>query len=265
MVRVKWWIRVSASLVLVCPLSLRAEPSASFPPEEPAQEAASPPPPPAAPAPDSPLAPEPSPATAAPPIAEAAPPPPGEPSPYELPPLDEPEPPESEQQRGQASRDVSLTLSPLHLLSPIVEVTAEFRAVDGLGLALIAGTGSITVNDESSSVDGESFTVYELGVQAVGYPVEGFESLQLGVELLWLRVSADDLGSAKLSGLGEGVGVGPFVGYKLITKAGFTFFVQGGFQYLAAQGRTSDGQGRSSEAEAKTVIPLLNLNLGWSI
>lgn len=146
-----------------------------------------------------------------------------------------------------------------------MELTAEFRALDGLGLGLIAGAGSLTVNDPNSSIDGDSITAYELGAQVIYYPLEGFESLQLGAELLWLRVSADDLGSENVSGLGEGLGVGPLIGYKLITKAGFTFFVQGGFQYLAVQASASDGQGTTAEAEDSTIIPLLNANLGWSL
>jgi hypothetical protein len=58
--------------------------------------------------------------------------------------------------------------------------------------------------------------------------------------------------------------VGPLIGYKLITSAGFTFFVQGGFQYVFVHAEASDDQGQSAQADASDFIPLLNLNVGWS-
>ena len=61
-----------------------------------------------------------------------------------------------------------------------------------------------------------------------------------------------------------GLAFGPFLGYKLITSGGFTFVVQGGFQYAAVKAEASDTEGNTAEDEQDTIIPLFNLNLGWS-
>lgn len=40
--------------------------------------------------------------------------------------------------------DISITWSPIHLIFPVVELTAEFRAADSIGIAGIFGAGQIT-------------------------------------------------------------------------------------------------------------------------
>jgi hypothetical protein len=67
-----------------------------------------------------------------------------------------------------------------------------------------------------------------------------------------------------VAGAAGGVAVGPLIGYKLITRQGFTFFVPGGAEYVFAHAEASDQNGNSGTASKAEVIPLLNLNLGWS-
>jgi hypothetical protein len=171
---------------------------------------------------------------------------------YAAPPAPPPEP----------SRSVSLTLSPIHLFLPVFEATLEVRPTDHLGLAVIGGYGSVTL--ESSLGDSTSFTVYEIGGQVIGYPLDAFESLQLGAEFIYVHVSSDELNDSTTSGVGLGYAVGPLVGYKLMTNGGFTFVVQGGIQYFHAEAQAEDSSGNSAEADDRDFIPLLNLNLGWS-
>ncbi len=154
-------------------------------------------------------------------------------------------------------RNVSLTLSPLHLLLPIVELTAEVRLVNHFSAAVLGGYGSV-------STDTEKFAAYELGAQLLAHPMQPFHGLQLGVELLYLKIDADDLQDGKVRGSGTGLAVGPLVGYKLLTSGGFTFVAQGGVQYLAVKAEASDNAGNSAEADDNDFIPLLNLNLGYS-
>jgi len=149
---------------------------------------------------------------------------------------------------------VSITVNPLRLFIPLFEASAEVRLMPALGLAGIGGLGSVKVH-------GARFTVKEVGGQVVVYPLGDFRSLELGGEVLWLHV---DGGNADISATAAGVGVGPFVGYKLITRGGFTFSVQGGGQYVFAQADASDSQGNSATASADGFGLLLNLNFGWS-
>jgi hypothetical protein len=173
----------------------------------------------------------------------------------------EPEEPISDESRGR--RYVSLTFSPVHLLiGPIFEMQVEAQIVPHFGVALLGGIG--TLEEDFSEVGSVKFSVYEFGGQLVGYPLADFKSLQLGAELLWIHVSTENVGSTQVRADAGGVAVGPFIGYKLITKVGFTFFAQGGFEYVTAKADASDNDGNSASADDSTFIPLLNLNVGWS-
>jgi hypothetical protein len=98
----------------------------------------------------------------------------------------------------------------------------------------------------------------------VWYPLEAFRSLQLGAEILYIKVETEEqTEQATLTGVGDGVGVGPLIGYKLVTSGGFTFLAQGGVEYVVLRAEASDGTNSASEEEDR-FIPLLNLNLGWT-
>jgi hypothetical protein len=149
-------------------------------------------------------------------------------------------------------RVFSLTISPFHLASPILELTGEARAADKLGLALVGGVGRYSETQAGVKV---SAGVYELGAQARYYLVGDFRhGMQLGAEALYLR-----LADARLSATGEGLAIGPFAGYKYTTDVGFTVDVQLGFEYLAVRAHDD-----VSSTKDSTYIPLLNLNVGWS-
>jgi hypothetical protein len=155
---------------------------------------------------------------------------------------------------------VSLTLSPIHLLFPVFELMAEVRVADHFGVAVLGGAGrmSATVGDEVVS-----FSVQELGGQFIGYPLDAFDGLMLGAELLYARVEGDvDGGNVK--GIGAGLAAGPLLGYKYLSSGGFTLFIQGGFEYVLLTAESSDGSGTTASAEDSRFIPLLNFNLGWS-
>ncbi len=137
----------------------------------------------------------------------------------------------------------------------------EVRPTDHFAIAAIGGYGSITLKDGLG--DSTTFSVYELGGQLIGYPLHEFDGLQLGAEFLYAHVSSDNLDETTTTGVGLGYAVGPLVGYKLITSGGFTFLVQGGVEYFHAEA-TAQNQSTSASAEDKHVIPLLNLNIGWS-
>ena len=62
------------------------------------------------------------------------------------------------QAKDDNERKVSVTVSPLHLVVPMVELTGEFRLDDKVGLAAIGGVGS------SAGV-----ALWELGGQARYY------------------------------------------------------------------------------------------------
>ncbi len=137
---------------------------------------------------------------------------------------------------------VSVTLSPIHLLYPIIEATGEFRVGKKAGVAAIAGFGSI-----------DRYSVVEIGGQGRYYPVGDFDhGLQLGGEVLAVVVSGSGAS-------GTGLSIGPFVGYKIAARFGLTFDIQ-----LGVQGYAVGASSGSTSASDSALGPLLNINLGWS-
>ncbi|MEO7034119.1 MAG: hypothetical protein ABI548_09520 [Polyangiaceae bacterium] len=176
-----------------------------------------------------------------------------------------PAPPSAETDSDEV---VSLTISPLHLILPIVQLTGEVRVVPHFGVSLIAGYGQLgldTTGGDGFSTNHTTVSAYELGGRLIGYPLKKFKSLQLGGQIMYLHLATDGpVNDTGISATGAGVAVGPFVGYKLVTKIGFTFLAQGGFQYLAVRADAQDTSGSSATNEASKLLPLLNLDVGWS-
>jgi hypothetical protein len=144
---------------------------------------------------------------------------------------------------------VSLTMSPLHLVLPIIEVTGEYRVNPKLGVAVILGGGKVTPKNSPSS------SVYEVGASVRYYALGSFrKGIQIGAEVDYLHVSADGTDVK-----GAGIAAGPFVGAKWVSSFGLTLDGQIGGQYLKAQASSS-----TTTASASNAAFLLNLNIGYS-
>lgn len=156
-------------------------------------------------------------------------------------------------------RSVYLSISPLHLIGPIVQLTGEVRLHRHIGVAVIGGFGSLKVEPVK-----ERYKVWEVGAQFVGYPVGHFDhGMQLGLQVLYLGVSGPDTANVK-GPSGTGLATGPFIGYKLATKIGFSFNVQGGVEYVVARADATSTTGKTASAEQSSFVPLLTANVGWS-
>lgn len=156
---------------------------------------------------------------------------------------------------ADVQHQVSITISPIHLVQPIVELTGEYCLADKIGAALILGGGSV-------SSDNSNYTAIEAGAQFRYYVLGTFiHGLQVGAEVLYLYLS--NSGDSAIEASGDGLAVGPFLGYKIATNLGFTFEMQGGVQYLFASAKAESGS-VSATAEDSNIIPLVNINLGWS-
>jgi hypothetical protein len=251
------WALLGALLgASVVPSRLWAEPQATQ--TAPAASVRTPPAPSPAPAPPSapayPYAPPPYP-PGYPPPGYAAPgyPPPGYPPPgYPPPRYEPPEPPPPE-------TTFSLTISPLHLLLPVLELTGELRLGSQAGLAVIAGGGKVTVREAGGP--SVTFTALEGGGQLRYYVTGSFRrGLHVGAEILYMHVNG---ALQDVTGVASGLAMGPLVGWKTTSYAGFTFEVQGGMEVVTLGASVSDSSGGSSTSSVD-YIPLLNLNIGWS-
>lgn len=138
------------------------------------------------------------------------------------------------QAKDDKERKVSVTVSPLHLVVPMVELTGEFRLDDKVGLAAIGGVGS------SAGV-----ALWELGGQARYYFLGDFaDGLLVGAEVLYAKAS---LGGASANGLSPGV----MAGGKTTFDFGLVLEAQAGGAWFQSGGGGSLGL-------------LLNANLGWA-
>lgn len=182
-------------------------------------------------------------------------------------------PPPATAPDDRPEHDVSITFSPLHLFLPMVEVTGEYAISNKIGVAGIVGIGSVPVKTTtfSSSTNGglattETTTHYgawELGAHFNYYLVGNFDhGMQLGAEAMYLHVSSEGQ-NVNTVAAASGLAIGPYIGYKIATHVGFTFEANGGVQYVAARASATNGTA-SSSASGSSIIPLLNLNVGWS-
>jgi hypothetical protein len=163
---------------------------------------------------------------------------------------------------AEEDRSVYLSISPFHLLVPFFELSGEVRVHRNLGVSGIVGYGVIRPEGSASK-----FELWEVGGQFVGYPVGHFDhGMQLGLEVLYAGVSGGDssTNNVKIAATASGLAAGPFVGYKLATRVGFTFNVQGGVEYMFVRADASASTGQTASAQQTRLIPLVNANLGWS-
>lgn len=186
--------------------------------------------------------------------------------------VDDAPPSAADEPAPKHDRRVYVSFSPIHLLLPVVELTAEVRLHRHFGVAVIGGYGAMGQRpDGTLAIVGDNapgtthYAVWELGGQLVAYPIGHFDhGLQLGVEALYVGVKRDDsAGTIPIAAGADGFAAGPLVGYKLATKVGFTFNVQAGAEFVLARGDAQVGNA-SAHGSGTTVVPLLNMNVGWS-
>lgn len=164
-----------------------------------------------------------------------------------------------------ASYNYSITLSPLHLINPVFELTAEFQVIPKLGVALIGAYGSQTTEVNKNDY---TFPVWELGAQGRYYLLGDFShGMQLGLEALYLNISDKTYtdGIYEIYAYGSRLEFGAFLGYKIATNIGFTFEAQAGAKYAKLMdGALKTPHAQAAEPVIDTISPLINLNLGWS-
>ncbi len=157
---------------------------------------------------------------------------------------------------GESSRThaVSVTLSTIPLIEPVVQVTAEWNVHEDIGFAAYLGAG------------GDGGPAVGAGVQVAWYLLGDFDhGLQIGGDLLYAFV---DRNSITDTYEGEkSIGVGPFVGYKLILPFGFTLNLQGGARFTISKDHIEEIIGRTLYSYyhyGEEILPIVNVNVGWS-
>jgi hypothetical protein len=172
---------------------------------------------------------------------------------------------------------VAITFTPANLLLDTLKVNGEFRLAEKWGLQVSLGKG----NYETGKRAVREIDIREAGGQVRWYALGDFDhGLHLGAELMFIDLSflIHELDKTPLpepidSGI-SATAIGPFVGYKVAAGFGLTAELQLGLQYYGIEARAGvplstihdslDGLTAELAASTSLVLPLANLNLGWS-
>ena len=165
-------------------------------------------------------------------------------------------------QEKKPGNKITVLFAPLRLIIPLVELTAEYRVADKLGVSITVGAGKRTIESGGSEASG---TEIEGGAQVRYYLIGDFDhGMEAGVEALEEYVKFDEpLPAGVIAVAAGGFTVGGFLGYKIATGVGFTFEAQLGARYLIIEPSVQGASGASLEVTDKW-LPLLHLNIGWS-
>jgi len=164
-------------------------------------------------------------------------------------------------------RNVTLTFDPLELLFPIFQMHADFRVGDDFAVGLIGGYGQAKV--DALLLPNEPLPpkapLWQVGAKATYFAQGDFEGgMHVGLEAVYTHAKLEGrtaLGTGSVSGLAAGLIAGPIVGWKLVTKAGFTFDSAIGVGLIAYKQKSSDPDAPKDDRAAVLMSHLL---IGWS-
>ena len=164
-------------------------------------------------------------------------------------------------------RNVSITFDPLELLFPIFQMHVDVRIGEDFGIGLIGGYGKAKLDYIAAANEAgpPPAPLWQVGAKAVYYAQGDFEGgLHVGAEVLFTHAKLEGrtaLGTASIGGLAAGLIAGPVIGWKLVTKAGFTFDSSIGVGMIAAKQKSSDPDAPTDDRSAVLISHLL---IGWS-
>ena len=162
----------------------------------------------------------------------------------------EPEP------RGET---VTVTVSPVHLVLPVVEAQIEYYASELISVAILGGGGTITT--ELSDGESVTFDVLEVGGQARAYFYGSSEGgAHAGVEVMYVKLDGDVDG---VTGVGSGLAGGAIAGYKWVFGPGFVLDLNGGIGFGRVDAEATDGDETETKSETQA-LPIININIGWA-
>jgi hypothetical protein len=170
-------------------------------------------------------------------------------------------------------RKLTVMWAPIMLVAPIGEFTAEYRVADKLGVSLELGLGRRTFTAVMTDLTGKEIgridepgNEVEAGAQVRYYVLGSFtHGMELGGQILEEYVKFKEPFPPGIVGAAAGgLTVGPFVGYKVATRLGFTFEGQLGARYAAVMPPIQGMGTYQSLGMPDRWVPLLHLNVGWT-
>ena len=168
-------------------------------------------------------------------------------------------------------RHVTISFEPLHLFYPIVQLGAEVAIADEFSVSVFGGAGKAPVDFFVGSgvtvpyTGPDKVNVWEVGGELRYYATGDFAfgGMHVGVEALFMHASIDGpaiLAGGAVGGLAAGFSVGPNLGWKFVTRGGFTVDSSIGIGFRAAK-QSTDPNAPSDDTSA---VLLGSLAIGWT-
>ena len=143
-----------------------------------------------------------------------------------------------------SQHNVSITISPFHLLNPELHLTGELRLAAKMSAAAMLGAGMVTDDDKR-------YGIWEVGGQFRYYLLDSFiHGMMLGADVGYVDVNGQ---MEHPMAYYVGARAGAFLGYKIAIKTGFTVEAQYGPVYVRENADNSELQ------------TLINFKVGWSL
>ncbi len=145
-------------------------------------------------------------------------------------------------------RDTSITIEPIYLVLPMLDVTVEHRLGPHVALSGTAGYGRLVFG---------LATLWELAGASNFYLRRRATGAHLGFELRYLGGGMSKLLDPNQTSNARERVAGAYVGYKWVASYGLTAVLQMGVGRMDITG--------SSEGDSSQIIPVANFTAGWSI
>jgi hypothetical protein len=164
------------------------------------------------------------------------------------------------------TRHVTVSFEPLHLFYPIVQIGAEVRATDEISIVVFGGSGKAPVLGSDVIYTGpDKVNVWEVGGEFRYYATGDFSygGMHVGAEALFMHASIDGpaiLAGGAVGGLAAGFTVGPNLGWKFVTRGGFTVDSSIGIGFRAAKQSTDP----NAPKDDNSAVLLGSLAIGWT-
>ncbi len=153
---------------------------------------------------------------------------------------------------AQEPQRVSIVLSPLELINPVVRLVGEFKVARTHGIGPDVAVGAI-----------DQVFVFAIGAQYAWYMVGDFDhGMQLGASLRYSQSNDEENG---ITSVGRGIALGPIIGYKYVAPFGLTIGLNGGLLFMRLNANAKDTFGGRASASGSGLVPTAALWLGWTI
>ncbi len=161
----------------------------------------------------------------------------------------------------------SISAPPFLFLSPLLELTGEFRLTDKMGFAGILGGGLTSELEDVTDPSSEraNLMTFRFGGQANFYALGDFDhGLQAGIEVKgeYLRGEVPWVNDVMVTTYG--VTPATYLGYKFAASFGLTFMIQLGLGYAIVNAEVEGDDNVQVEVINDGLTGMGTLNMGWS-